>query len=156
MILISAHTPGNTSEQNARKSSSLLCDILSLVGYDARVTPAIGSWEGVEEQCFAVKVLEHVTDERILGIALGIKELSLKYQQYAIGSIILDAIPPRMTLVTTEDWEYTEYALDTSRVKPPCFIKSWTYMNGTYYFPTKELTIIDELNALQTARTRSN
>lgn len=85
-VIISAERAEFTAEENARRNADLVCALVNIVGWDGRIIPCTGSFEGVEEQSYIVVINEDIVEDLVLARAM-MQELLLiahKFNQDAI------------------------------------------------------------------------
>lgn len=135
MITISAHKAGLTKTENAARQAKLLEKLLDVVKWDGSIRPASGQYQGIEEECFVIKV---TTDDpqRITDIAAGICLLAIEFEQESIGDINFDT--NLMTTVSTAG-ESRVYAIKTYRITTPGKM-DYLLLDGVYYCPGEDLT----------------
>lgn len=133
MITISAHKPEFTKTENATRQARLLEKLLDVIKWDGSIRTAAGSYKGVEEECFVIKV---TTDNpnRIMEIAAGICDLAIEFGQEAIGDINFDT-----NLFTTVNvaGDSRVYAIKKFITTPKT---DYLCIDGVYYCPGEDLT----------------
>ena len=147
MILISAEKEGLDVTENARRSAKLVCALVDLVGFDAKVIPTEGCWNNIKEQSYIIQMTADTRFVRSEEIAAKLFELANEFEQEALGFINLESNPPRMGTITTDGKENTSFGVCVSNEEPPPeATDSWFKMGDLYYFPYGELTILDDLS----------
>lgn len=142
MIIISAHRSELDKTTNANRQSSLLAELLDVLKWNASVRPGMGSYNGVEEECFVIKA--GTTDnERIQEISKGIYDLAERYDQDAIGAICLENLT--MTTIYTDGSDSKTCELNISTDKPD---GDYLFVGDRYYSQARDISDDLEIYAI--------
>lgn len=140
MLFISAHRPEFNKTENANRHADLLAELLTVVGFDAKVTTATGRYSGMEGECFAVQISEDASDTTINRVATGLQELANKYSQESILDLDLGAMLIVMSYVPCT-WEEDDVKYFTAFKLPVAPLGGdYVQIDASFYTPGEDVT----------------
>ena len=138
MLCVTGSKNDLTWVENANRNSGFLCQLLSIVGFDAQVVPCVIKRVGIKVDAFAVNIKIFAKQADIERIGRQIKELCVTYDQDSMVSIITESsAEPRIYTVLYDEEEgwYPGFVgtLGYSPVEPPDSVKDWVEYKGKYF-----------------------
>lgn len=142
LVIISANQKENTHHENLIANADLICDLLELVGFDARVIPTTGKFDGYIEQSYAVVMPpEGSGDPTFDRIQNGLIELGCKYNQYCL-LLVFNEYDPEISMIFPLTRSYREGGeIDTVaypwiQITPEEVedVQAWTEVKGRYFY----------------------